>query len=44
MENILKKIVEKKKNRIIQLKKDYPINELLKNIVVIHFHHDLKHV
>ncbi len=32
MENILKKIVEKKKNRIIQLKKDYPINELLKNI------------
>jgi indole-3-glycerol phosphate synthase len=42
MENILKKIVEKKKSRIIQLKKDYPINSILKNIKSTDFYVDFK--
>ena len=32
MENILKKIVEKKKEKIMSLKKNYSINNILENI------------
>ncbi len=42
MENILKKIINKKKEKIIDLKKNYSINKLLENIKDINNFIDFK--
>ena len=42
MENILKKIIDKKKERVIEYKNKFLINTLLNNIKDINFFSDFK--